>query len=184
VTIEIVYETHSFSTDNESGIASGWSDPGLSVAGRVNARVLGERRRSDRITAVFTSDLRRAAETAAIAFGDSDVPILHDWRLRECDYGDLNASPAPALKAALHEHVDTPYPGGESWRAAVARVRRFLEDLPSRWDGSRVVVIGHMSARWAFEHLLNGVPLEELATEDFIWQEGWEYRLDRVRSDA
>ena len=181
MTIEIVYETHSFSTDNEAGIASGWSDPGLSEAGRVNACAVGERRRNDRIAAVFTSDLRRAAETAAIAFADTGLPVLHDWRLRECDYGDLNASPAPALKAALLEHVATPYPGGESWRAAVVRVGRFLDDLPSRWDGSRVVVIGHMSARWAFEHRLNGVPLEELATEDFAWQPGWEYRLDGVQ---
>jgi 2,3-bisphosphoglycerate-dependent phosphoglycerate mutase len=46
------------------------------------------RRCNDGIGAVFTSDLRRAAQTAEIAFGETDVPILYDWRLRECDFGD------------------------------------------------------------------------------------------------
>lgn len=177
MTIEIVYETHSTSVDNEAGVASGWSDCLLSDLGREQAKALGERRRDDGIAAVFTSDLRRAAATATIAFGGTAIPIFHDWRLRECNYGDLNASPAIELRARLLEHVDTPYPNGESWRQAIARVGRFPNDLPSMWEGKRVVVIGHMATRWAFEHLINGVPVEALAAEEFVWQKGWEYRL-------
>ena len=55
---------------------------------------LGERRRDDGIAAVFSSDLRRAVETAEVAFSGSDVPVLLDWRLRECDYGDHTRAPA------------------------------------------------------------------------------------------
>jgi 2,3-bisphosphoglycerate-dependent phosphoglycerate mutase len=61
---------------------------------------LGQRRRKDGITTVFTSDLRRAAQTADIAFGATDLPVLHDWRLRECDYGFRNGAPA----AELHDN--------------------------------------------------------------------------------
>jgi len=73
--------------------------------------------------------------------------------------------------------VNTPYPGGESWRQAVARVGRFLDDLPLRWSNTRVLVIGHVATRWAFEHLLNGVSLENLVLAEFDWREGWEYLL-------
>ena len=66
--------------------------------------------------------------------------------------------------------------GGESWRAAIARVGRFLGDLPSRWDGRRVCVIGHVATRWGLDHFVDGVPLERLMGEDFAWREGWEYR--------
>lgn len=45
----------------------------LCVRGRANAAEMGRRRRDDGIAAVFTSDLRRAAETAEIAFGDTDI---------------------------------------------------------------------------------------------------------------
>jgi len=87
VAIELVFETHSITEDNELGRATGWLPGRLSPRGRELARELGLRRRDDGIAAVFSSDLRRAAETASLAFEDPAVPVLLDWRLRECDYG-------------------------------------------------------------------------------------------------
>jgi 2,3-bisphosphoglycerate-dependent phosphoglycerate mutase len=74
-------------------------------------------------------------------------------------------------------YLDTPYPGGESWRDAVTRVGRVLPDLAARWDRGRVLVIGHVATRWGLDHHLAGTPVEQLATEDFAWREGWEYVL-------
>ena len=173
---QLVFETHSISEDNEHGVASGWHHSQLSARGRALAAKLGERRRHDGIHAVFTSDLGRAVETARIAFAQSTIPILADWRLRECDYGDLNGQLAPELHADRQHYLEKPYPGGESWQQAIARVGQFLPNLRLRWEGARVLVIGHVATRWAFDHLLNGVPLEELIVADFNWREGWEYQ--------
>ncbi len=175
--IQIIFETHSISEDNEQGIATGWRDGRLSERGRMLASELGVRRQDDRITAVFTSDLGRAVETARIAFAPTTVPILADWRLRECDYGSLNGQPAADLHRDRRPYLDTPYPNGESWRQAIQRVGRFLPDLSLRWGDARVLVIGHVATRWAFDHLLNGVALEELIVADFGWREGWEYLI-------
>ena len=68
MSIEIVYETHALTEDNENGIATGWLPGRLSARGCENAADMGRRRRTDRIAAVFASDLRRAAQTAQIAF--------------------------------------------------------------------------------------------------------------------
>lgn len=176
--IQIVFETHSWSEDNDRGIATGWAQGRLSERGRELAAELGARRGNDGLAAVFTSDLQRAIETATIALGDSGTPILHDWRLRECDYGDLNETPAAELHVDRQRYLDTPYPNGESWRQAVGRVGRFLNDLPLRWNDSRILIIGHVATRWALDHYLNGVPLEDLINSDFAWREGWEYRFD------
>lgn len=46
---------------------------------------------------MFSSDLTRTAQTAAIAFGQSAIPVLYDWRLRECDYGQRNGTPVAEL---------------------------------------------------------------------------------------
>lgn len=173
--IELVFETHSTTEDNENGRATGWLPGRLSKRGQVQARQLGQRRKGDQITTVFSSDLTRAAETASLAFAESAIPVLYDWRLRECDYGEYNEMPAAELRASRREYLDRPYPGGESWRQAVARVGRFLGDLPLRWNGQRVLVIGHVATRWGLEHLIREVPLEDLTEEDFTWQEGWEY---------
>ena len=176
--IDIVFETHQWSEDNDRGIATGWLAGRLSERGRADAHALGRARRSDRIEAVFTSDLGRAVETAELAFAGTTIPILHDWRLRECDYGDLNEMPVERLHADRLKHLDHPFPGGESWRQAVGRAGRVLEDLPMRWNDCRVLIIGHVATRWALDHFLNGVPVEDLLATDFGWrEEGWEYRL-------
>jgi hypothetical protein len=47
------------------------------------------------------------------------VPVFMDWRLRECDYGDMTGTAPELLERA--EHVDLPYSSGESWRQAVDR---------------------------------------------------------------
>lgn len=173
----IVFETHALSEDNEHDVASGWAHGRLSGNGRRLAQELGERRRDDGIAAVFSSDLHRAAETAAIAFPSGTPPVLLDWRLRECDYGERNGAPAEAHVRDRACHLDEPYPGGESWRQAVARVARWLDDLALRWSDARVLVIGHVATRRALDHHLDDVALETLMEEDFAWQEGWEYRI-------
>ena len=176
--VEIVFETHSTSVDNERGIATGWLPGELSKTGRSQAKELGARHRAEDIAAVITSDLRRAVETAEIAFGGSGIPVLHDWRLRECDYGDLNGMPSARLEAERSRRIDDPYPGGESYRDVVNRMRKFLDDLPLEYDRARILLIGHSATRWALDHLLVGTPLEELVGP-FDWQKGWEYVYER-----
>ena len=176
--IELVYETHSTTVDNETGIATGWFEGELSEMGRAQAGALGGRRRDDGLAAVFTSDLRRAVETAEIAFAGSGLPVHQDWRLRECNYGERNGKAAAELdeKERLRR-IDEPFPGGESYRQVVERTTGFLNDLFPDRDGSRVLLIAHSANRWALQHLLLGVPLEEVIGAPFEWQEGWEYTL-------
>jgi len=176
--LELVFETHSLTTDNERGLATGWLGGTLSARGRQLAAELGERRRDDGIDAVFTSDLARAVETAEIAFGGTGISVILDWRLRELDYGDLNGAPVTAVEHVRRAHVETPFPRGESYRAAAERVASFLEEVRAERAGRRIVVIGHTATRWALDHLLDGKPLERVVTAPFDWQEGWEYALE------
>ena len=178
MSIEVVFETHALSEDNERGIATGWLPGRLSERGRVNAAEMGRRRREDGIVAVFTSDLRRAAETAEIAFGGTGIPVLIDWRLRECDSGARNRSPAAEVRRDRLDYCDRPYPDGESHQQAIARVAGVLADLPTRWAGRRVMLIGHLATYRALEHVINGLTVRELVAAEFEWRaEGWEYRL-------
>jgi broad specificity phosphatase PhoE len=174
--LELIFETHSTTTDNERGLATGWLPGELSESGRKQAVLLGERRQD--VDAVFSSDLGRALETVAIAFFGADVPVFHDWRLRECDYGALNGAPVGELE--VEKHIEVPYPGGESYRDVVARVSSFLADVRARWDGKRVLVVSHAAPRWALQHLLDGVPLEELVGAPFEWQPGWMFAVGEI----
>ena len=152
---KLVFETHSLTTDNELGVATGWHGGTLSERGRA---------------------LARAVETARIAFPATSTPVLLDWRLREVDYGMLTGSHPDAL--ARERHVDTPFPGGESYYDAARRVGRFLRELVAAHSGERVLVIGHTATRWALDHLLDGRELDAAVAAPFDWREGWEYVLD------
>ena len=104
--------------------------------------------------------------------------MREDWRLRECNYGELNGRPVPEIDIERLRRIDEPFPGGESYREVVDRTRAFLDDVSLEFDDSRVLLIAHSANRWAIEHLLHGVALEDLVAAPFEWQEGWVYRMD------
>jgi alpha-ribazole phosphatase/probable phosphoglycerate mutase len=174
---EIIYETHSLTLDNESGHATGWLPGELSVEGRRLASEMGERYRDAGLVAVFVSDLRRAVQTAEIAFGNSGLSIHQDARLRECNYGDLNGMPVAQLAVQRSKHIEVPFPNGQSYRSVVDQTRSFLADLARDHDGERVIVIAHSANKWALDVLLCGARLEDLVDAPFGWQEGWRYTL-------
>ncbi len=177
--LQLVYETHAITTDNEAGIATGWLPGELSARGRETAAELGARRRHDGLAAVYVSDLARAVETARIAFDGSDIPVVIDRRLRECNYGRLNGMPRARLDAERPRHIDVPWPDGESYRDVVERTRELLGDLIARHDGGRVLLVAHSANRLALDHLLLGRDVRALVTEPFEWRPGWEYLLER-----
>jgi 2,3-bisphosphoglycerate-dependent phosphoglycerate mutase len=75
MSVEIIFETHCLSLDNEHDppLATGWLGGRLSENGRKLAEELGERRSADRLDAVFTSDLARAIETTDVAFRSTRI---------------------------------------------------------------------------------------------------------------
>ncbi|HUY74186.1 MAG TPA: histidine phosphatase family protein [Candidatus Dormibacteraeota bacterium] len=175
--VQIIYETHSTTVDNEAGIATGWLPGRLSEQGRRQAQELGERHRGQEVDVVFVSDLARAVETARIAFGGSGIPIRQDARLRECNYGVLNGMPAARLTAERRRYIDEAHPDGQSYRQVVDEMRGFLRNLAAGWDGRKVVVVAHSANKWALDCLLNGAKLADLVDAPFGWQEGWRYTL-------
>lgn len=177
MSVRIVYETHSITTDNEAGISTGWLPGALSERGRAAARELGERRRDDGIDAIYVSDLRRSIETVEIAFRGSSIPVEVDPRLRECNYGELNGASVATLDLERLSHVDRAWPGGESYVDVIERTRTLLEDLRSTRDGRRVLLVAHSANRWALQHLLGGGSLVDVIAAPFAWRPGWEFEL-------
>lgn len=175
--IEIIFEAHGTTFDNEAERASGHNDVELSPLGIKQSGEMGERYKDDHFDAIFCSDLQRAYKSAEIGFGDKFL-IVKDARLRECDYGDLTQGPAEVVGKEKPQRIHTPFPNGESYDQTTARMKSFLEDLQKNYDGKRVMIIGHRATQFGLDHLINGVSLEELTTAHFKWQPGWKYELD------
>jgi 2,3-bisphosphoglycerate-dependent phosphoglycerate mutase len=58
-------------------------------------------------------------------------------------------------------------------------VTGLLADLPTRWAGQRVMLIGHLATYRALELAVHHIALEDQLAAEFTWREhGWEYVLN------
>jgi len=174
--MDIIFEAHATTQDNESAQASGWFDVPLSEVGERQAKELGIRRGGENFDAIFCSDLQRSYRTAELAFGER-FPIIRDARLRECNYGELNQAAKRLVEGMKPAHIAVSYPGGESWQQAAARVGEFLEELRTRDDLKRVLMVGHRATQYGLEWYLHHVPVADIALAPWHWQPGWRYEL-------
>ncbi|MBI2630820.1 histidine phosphatase family protein [Candidatus Nomurabacteria bacterium] len=174
--VEIIFEAHGTTFDNEARLASGHNDVALSPFGEQQSKDMGERHKNEYFKAIFCSDLQRAYKSAEIAFGDK-FPIVKDARLRECDYGDFTQKPSEIVEKEKSRRIENAFPNGESYNQITERIRNFLEEVAKKYDGKKIMIIGHRATQYGLEHLINNVSLEQLVSSHFKWQPGWEYKL-------
>lgn len=147
---------------------AGVSDVDLTPRGREQAAALGAWAASAGLTAVWSSALGRAVETARIAADAADVPHRIDPGLRESDFGrgegltrDGMADAFPdALAAFVAAPASSPLPGGEPGADAA---QRFLDALHRAVSAQPppVLVVAHTTVlRLALCRLL-GIPLDD-----------------------
>jgi len=156
----------------------GRSDTELNENGRELARKTGEALLAVPFTAAFTSPLKRAKETAALALGGRDIPIVEDERLIEISFGAYEGL------CSARENYEIPDgdfsnfftapdqyrvpEGGESFDELHKRTADFLRDITTRpeLEEETVLIATHGAAGRA---LLNALRTFEL--KDF-WNGG------------
>ncbi|MCX6729353.1 MAG: histidine phosphatase family protein [Candidatus Saccharibacteria bacterium] len=177
--MKITYFVHSITKDNENGIATGWLDSSLSAEGIRRAEDLHERIKHRTFDAIYTSDLKRAIESADIFFG-KHIPKNVDQRLRECNYGSFDGKPVLDFKKGREqEYIDIPYPDGESYLDVEVRIKDFLNDAAKKYPNGHIAIVAHQAPQLALEVLLNHKTWKQSIETDWrktqAWQPGWEY---------
>lgn len=177
--MKIIFFAHSTTTDNQAKKATGWLQGELSELGIQQAKKLPLLVDDSSFTKVFCSDLKRAVDSAELGFGETH-PIVHDWRLREANYGDFDGTDK-SFKKDMKKFINTPYPNGESYKDTEERLRAFLRDLQTFFKDDYVAVIGHEATQLALEVIVHNKTWEQAITENWRstqkWQPGWLYKL-------
>ena len=143
---------HAESTWNAAGRWQGLGDPPLSARGLGQVDALAAALADERIDALVTSDLRRAAETAAALGRRLNLSPVADPRLRERDIGvwtgltdaEIRARDPEAL-ARFRAHDPEVRPGGGEGDADLAlRARAALASIAAAREGERIAIVTHL----------------------------------------
>ncbi len=179
MSVNITYFVHGTTTDNEKGLATGWEQGELSALGVEQSKKLPSLIKESNFNAVFCSDLKRAVDSANLAFGDK-YKIITDKRLREANYGDLTLG--REFKDELKNYIVTPFPNGESYKDVEKRIKDFIDFLKENYDGKRIAIVAHQAPQLALDVILGGKAWEQAIDEDWrkkkAWQPGWNYSIN------
>ncbi len=177
--VKIIYFVHGTTTDNLEHKSTGWQQGTLSEKGINQAIALKNQINIDNIDLVISSDLKRAIDSAGYIFKDTKE-ILHDARIRECNYGDLNGLDTSLVK--YEEHIDVPFPNGESLKDVERRVRNFCDYLLENYNGKTIALVAHKDPQLALEVITKNITWTEAIAKDWrktkSWQPGWTYQYE------
>ena len=163
MSVKIIYFVHGTTTDNLEHKATGWLPGKLSEKGIQQSLALKEKINMEEIDLVISSDLKRAVDSANNIF-KGKKEILHDKRIRECNYGELDGKDSSLV--LYEEHIDVPFPNGESLKDVEARLRDFCNYLLENYDGKTIALVAHKAPQLALEVITKNVSWEYAIEND------------------
>ena len=162
---------HGQSRGNAERRFGGHTATPLSARGHKQAEVTARTLKSESITAIYSSDLARAIETAKPLAKMTGLPVNGTAAFRERDVGVMEgltfedaAQQHPEQYAALlrrdFEYVLT---GGESYRQLLDRAREKLDEVIEEHRGGRIAVFSHTGTICILAlHLMGALDAPEL----------------------
>jgi broad specificity phosphatase PhoE len=142
-------------------------DLSLSEEGRRQAERAAAFLEGAQLSAIYSSNLRRARETAEIVARMHRIPVAPRVELAEVDVGNWeNRSwveierTEPEAFRLFHEDPGTHgYAGGENLSQVLKRVRPTFDDILANHMGQAVAVVGHNVVNRAYLSYLLDIPL-------------------------
>lgn len=148
---KLIVIRHAETTWNREKRMQGTTDTPLSDIGRIQAQALGRRLKAHGFSALYSSDLSRARDTALAIAEHSGRPLIVEPRLQERCFGIFEGLLAAEIMArhpdeyALFASRDPDYevPGGESASGFWRRCLGCLAEIAGRHRGEEIVVVTH-----------------------------------------
>ena len=134
---------HGQTDANATGVLQGHQPTPLNELGLLQALRLADRvaRHAPKVTAIVSSDLRRAVQTADAVSAACGFAPSYDPSWRERGFGTFEGKHVGERDTWRAAHGDTDPPGGESVAAFRARVRRALEETANHYARAPAVAV-------------------------------------------
>jgi probable phosphoglycerate mutase len=148
----IIAVRHGETAWNVDARIQGQRDIGLNETGRWQARRVSEALAGEPISAVYSSDLGRAHQTAESIAQVAGMPVIAHKGLRERGFGLFEGRTFDEIHNTWPDHAHnwrkripdwSPPEGGESLLALRERVTSTVQALASRHCGEQIVMVAH-----------------------------------------
>ena len=145
----ILIARHGQSDWNQEKRWQGHADRPLTERGREQAQSLADRLAHIELDAVYSSDLQRARDTAAVVADSQGIELRQLPELREVDVGSWSGLTRAEAEERFSEGFTRwreGYPGwedGETYEAMTDRVLGAVDRIAAEHEGGRVLVVSH-----------------------------------------
>ena len=135
----------------------GSSDTDLNETGRAQARELAQELAEERLDAVYSSDLRRARETAELVTAGRGLDVRLDSALRERSFGSWEGLTREQIVERFGEHARH---DGESDEQVRERMLEAVRRIAAEHPHEEVLVVSHGGSLNALWHHAFGERIE------------------------
>jgi len=155
--MRLILTRHGQTEDNIKGILQGQNHGKLSQLGIEQAKKLALRLKTEKIDAIFSSDLKRAADTAEeIHKFHKNIPLILEKDLREGNLGDFVG------KESSKVNWDKMPNNAETLEDMQKRVVSLLDRIYKKYKDKTVLFVAHQGINKALILHILSKPLEEI----------------------
>ncbi len=169
---KIILIRHGATTWNKLGKYYGWTDIDLSEDGILQAKCLAENFPVPKIDEIYSSDLRRAYNTAEYIGKKFNCDIQTSKNLREMNFGKWEGLVYPEVLARWPEEIEKfieepdkiKVPGGETFLQVQQRVMDSVDNILNANNNKTVVIVAHGVVIAVFLAAVMGVALKNIGS--------------------
>lgn len=160
---------HGRSIWNALGRWQGQANPPLDAVGRAQAQALAVHLLDHNVSALYSSPLARARETAEAVAAQLGLPVVFDRRLMERDVGMWTGLTGEEVRARWPAHFERDWwadgpPEGETQQQITNRVAAVLTTLVAAHPDETVAVVSHGGTLLTFvRHILQIPPQVQIS---------------------
>lgn len=166
---QVLLVRHGQTDWNATGLYHGQEDIPLNEVGRSQAVALADALRAEHFDRIVSSPLSRASDTAAAIAALRGLEVIVDDSLLEADAGDWTGLAEPAIFAAHPDYARARIERrdyrlsetGETTLECARRIASGVRRIAERYQGQRILIVGHSYGLQAALGELMGWPLEQ-----------------------
>lgn len=142
--MKLIIARHGETKENTQGIIQGQTPGSLTLKGVCQARQLAQRLKKEKIDIIYSSDLKRAQDTAREILKYQKTPIVFTEILRDRCMGVFEGKPKESCsRAEQQRYFDFVPENGESYRDFEKRVRFFYDYIYLNFPDETILILSH-----------------------------------------